>query len=320
MYYTIKPKKSKENLYTLPEIPNFSKNQECTKLSRCHDFRTCPTCSKIHQKNIKKKLLSHLDDEIIESYQYKYFIRFRNNDKFELNVLEKNKVVNLFMQKFTRSKHKKDFVIDEKAEYFYNKEISKNDNYDYNPHTHMVLLTDKEFDINNPLFKDLLEFYNIDFHIEDIYKRDNSYLKSLECILHYINKFDENTAKIQRETKLLKGEHSNKHTKLFKINEIESIILDLPIRQKEIYSKFFLLISFYFLTLKELLNQKLYIKIMEEAKQKTIQAKSIFKRNANKKHIKNYLRLLKSLRKKLKKIEIWKKRKKQALKGFRPFF
>lgn len=224
------------------------------------------------------------------------------------------------MKDFISKKRNDNFIIDSNSEYFFNKEISYNSEHGYNPHVHMVILTNKKWDSNNKQFQNLIKLNNIDFHIEDIYKRENSFLKSLECILHYINKFDVDTARIQSQTKILKGEHSNKHSKLFDINKIESILLDLPFRQKEIYSKFFLLISFFIIFKKEQLQQKLYNKIIEAHKQKTKEAKAIFKRNANKKHLKNYIRLLKSLRKKLHKLKIWKFRQIHRLKAVRPIF
>lgn len=325
IHYSKKPLKTVINPYTSYKNIQISQNQECKEYSRCNDFRTCPNCSEIHRKNIKAKLLTHLDEEIIESYQYKYFIRFRNNDKdfsslitkqtFVTSPQEKNNALNFFMKDFTKSKRNDNFVIDENSEYFFNKEISFSKEYGYNPHTHMVILTNKEFDPNNKQFKKLLELNNIDYHIEDIYKRDNSYLKSLNAILHYINKFDEDTAKIQRETKILKGEHSNKHSKLFNINQIESNIIDLPFRQKLIYSKFFLLISYYFFILKHEMVQKLYSKIIEAHKQKIKEAKAIFKRNANKKNPHHYKILHNSFTKKVKFANSQRSRKLSRLKA-----
>ena len=305
-YYNKKTLKKPQNFYT---FKNFSIQKECTKFSRCNDFRTCKTCNYIHTQKMKKQLLGHLTEEVINSYKYKYFIRVRNDDK-NINIVEKNQMVNFFINDFTSSKRNKNFIIDKNSQYIINKEVSYSKEYGYNPHYHIILLTNKEFDLNNTQLKKMMIKNNIDLHITNIYKKNNSYLESIKNIFTYINKYDESTAKIQRENKLLKGEHSNKSTNLFNSIYLQEF-------KKDIYSKFYFLISFHFLFKFEELHQNLYIKIMEDRNKKIKLAKQIFKRNINKKHSKNYIRLHKSLMKKLKFINLQFKRRITALVGGR---
>jgi len=268
---------------------SYTNQQNCNKFSRCHNYRTCRTCATIHKHKTIKKLTNHLEESIIKSYEYKYFIRFKNDD-LKISVQEKNQYINLFMNSFIKSKRNNNFIIDDNSQYIFNKEISKSA-LGYNPHIHLILLTNKKFDTDNKQFKKLCNLYNISFHIEKVYKVNGSYKNSIQSMINYFNKFDKDTATIQRQTKLLSNEKSNRHSNLFrqsKYQEIKQVLL-LDIS---------LILGLFIIVKKEELARRLYNKIIEQQNKLLKQAKQLFKRNTQKTSAKNYLRLLKSLRKK----------------------
>lgn len=279
--YTLKPLKNTTFSYT--------KKENCSKFSRCNDFRTCPTCANIHKFKTIKKLTEHLEENIIKSYKHKYFIRFKNND-LNISVQEKNALLNLFMNDFIKAKRLKNFVLDNNSQYIFNKEISRSA-LGYNPHFHMILLSKKSFDINNKKFRELLELHNISFHIEKVYKVKGTYKNSIQSMIYYFNKFDKDLATIQNQTKLLANEKTNRHSNLFRAPQYNKI-------KAEFFNDFLLILSMYKTIENDNLSRTLYNKIIEEQRELLKEAKRIFKRNTKKTSAKNYLRLLKSLRKK----------------------
>lgn len=300
MYYSTKPiKKSYFSIPTNNKFPNYNKN--CTKFSRCNNPRTCKTCNKIYQYKIKKNLTNHIEESIINSFENKYFIRFKNDD-LKLEVNEKNSIINLFLKDFIKMKRNKNFVINSKNEYIINKEISYSQDLGYNPHLHLILLSNNIFDTNNKQFKELCNKYNISFHIENIYKVKGSYKQSITDLIGYINKYDNDTARLLSQNNILKNEKKNIKSNLFskhnynktKSNIFINFLFTLSVNLNITFSK---------------LERTLYNKIIDEAKAKEKEAKAIFARNANKLHIKNYIRLLKSLHKKLNSINHAKARK-----------
>lgn len=268
---------------------SYTKAANCSKFNRCHDFRTCETCATIHKHKSIKKLTNHLDENIIKNYKHKYFIRFKNDD-LNISVQEKNAYVNLFMNSFLRAKRNKDFIINDNSQYIFNKEISKSA-AGYNPHVHMILLSNKSFDITNKKFIELCKLNNISFHVQDIYKVNGSYKNSIQSLIYYFNKFDKDTQTIQRQTKLLSNEKTNRHSNLFRAKKYEDI-------KAAFFHDFLLILSFDYVIKKDILDRRLCNKIIEEQRQLLKTAKTIFKRNTKKTSARNYLRLLKSLRKK----------------------
>lgn len=268
------------------------KNQEnhgrnshnCKPLSRCNNHKICPTCASIRERKIKDSI-SHITEKHIKNFKHKKYLVIKSKDE-NTNVYMKNSDIDLFLKDFISMKRNKNFIISEKAHYFITKEISYNDKFKYNPHANIILLSDK-FNINNKQFQDLLKRYNLDCYVKDIYKKDNSFSKSLKDLISYCIKFDKDRARLESDISITKSKRDIFKSSLF---------------DKGNYSK---------------LQRNLYIYIREikaNSKAKLQQAKAIFKRNAKKTNPKQYKRLLISLQKKKKSIIYTERRQIQRLK------
>jgi len=257
--------------YTQKNIKKQYKN--CTPFNRCNNYKSCPHCSTAYRKREFSKATKHLHENDIKQYKNKYYIVFTSND-LKISTYEKNKYIDLFMTEFLAKKRNKNFIINKSSQYFITKEISYNKKYDdYNPHYNFILLSNDIIDFENKQFKRLLENYNIKFHIEKIYKSDNSYKKSIEKIINYSLKFDENRARLENDISISKYKRNIYKSDLFNSEKYANLRKRLCIHIQ---------------ATKEHYNNKIK------------QAKSILKRNLNKKHKKRYIILLKSYHKKVK--------------------
>lgn len=247
--------------------------QNCSPISRCHNYKKCPTCSRLYRQKEYSKATKHLSENHIKQYKYKYYLVFTSND-LKVSIQEKNSYVDLFMKDFLSKKRNKNFIINKSTQYFITKEISYNEKHkDYNPHYNAIILSDTELHTDNKQFKNLLESYNVCVHVTKIYKSDNSYKKSIEKIINYSLKFESERAELEKVLDITK----------YKRNVLKSELFDKSKSEK--------------------LRKRLYIHIQEVKDHydgKIREAKEVFKRNINKKQPKNYLRLLKSFRKKKK--------------------
>lgn len=268
---------------------NVATPSNCKPFSRCNNPKTCKTCNKIYQYKLKKKMTNHIEESIINSFENKYFIRFKNDD-INISLSEKNTKINNFLKEFIKMKRNDNFVINKKDEYVINKEITYTEGVGHHPHLHMILLSNNTFDKNNTQLLKLRKKYNISCHSKDIYKINNSYKDSIINLIGYINKFDENSIYFDY-SKLTRHEKKNHKSNLFskkKYNKSKS----------NIFINFIYSLSLNICISNSKLERTLYSKIIDTHRIKLREAKAIFKRNANKLHTKNYLRLLKSLRKK----------------------
>lgn len=266
MNYTIKSFKKQQNtVHTAPK---------CTPLSRCHNHKKCEYCHTIWRRKNYTKITSHLTEQSIKQFKYKKYITFKS---FSLtkNYDKKNIAVDNFINEFKIMKRNKSFIIDEKSQYVITKEISYTRKLGHNPHYNLILLSNKEFNLNNRQLKKLLDKYEIVIYIDNISKdsKSNKFLTSIKKLVNYSLKF-ERTRK-----------------------DLESQI-DITKYKRDLFtSEFFDSVKY------SILQRKLYIQIKEikehyRAELKT--AKELFKRNTKKTSPKNYLRLLKSFRKKKK--------------------
>ena len=248
------------------------KYQNCTPLFRCHDYKKCKECNKLYRQKQYAKATNHLKEIHIKQYKYKYYLVFTSND-INISIQEKNSNIDLFIKDFLSKRRNKNFLINKDSQYFITKEISYKKNIGYNPHYNMILLSNEPLDENNKQFQNLLNNCGIKYHVDNLYKTDKSYLKSIQKIINYSLKFETERAELEKQISITK----------YKRNVLKSELFD-EVKSQE-------------------LHKRLYIHI-QEAKahydNKIKEAKEVFKRNKNKNHPKNYLRLLKSMNKKIK--------------------
>lgn len=271
----------------------------CTKYSRCNKWKICPKCNLIREKKIKKSL-EFLRDSEINEYKHKKYIVIKSLD-IDIPLEIKNKKIDDFRKAFLSKKINKNFAINKDSEYFITKEISWNDKFRFNPHLNIILLQNEEFNPKNKQLLKLLKEFNLDIYVKDIYKVNDNYKNSILNIISYSIKFDKERASIEQTMKvthnkrdLFKSSFFKKKKSLVYLHKLIFIKNIFKTKNKENSHSY---LCIYIRALKEKTKKDLY------------KAKQIFKRNAQKKHIKNYLRLLKSLRKK-KKIIIERERRK----------
>lgn len=286
-------------------------NPNCNKYSRCNKFKTCKKCNLIREKEVKKSL-EHLQEKDIIKFSCKKYIVVTSND-LDIAVDEKNANINMFRKALTEKKINKHFCINKYSQYFITKEISYNSKFGYNPHLNIVLLQDFDFDANNKQLLKLLDLLNLSLHVEDIYKRDNSYKNSINKIISYSIKFDKNRALLELDNPITHNQRDIFKSNFFKkkksLSYLHNLLFNLNVFKRLNIKKSQSYLYIYIRALKEQTKKDIY------------NAKAIFKRNANKTHTKNYIRLLKSLKKKKILIFAREARKtKRAAARFRAYF
>lgn len=305
------------------QVNSFHSSKNCTKFSRCNNPKTCSYCNNEKRKRELKRYFSHLQENHILNYNDRYIVTFTNKDQHG-GTRGKNSNIKAFIKEFiSKYKRNKNFFINSNnGEFIGSKEISFSKEGGFNPHFHFIILGN-DLDFNNIQLQQLLKDHRIDMHKEEIYKdqKENTYLKSLKNIFIYINKFEEQRAELEQYTNISKGEQNTIKSKLFNPNYVYNYNLKIV---KKIFTisdyvinfntvvipRLYLLISFYFICLidrlKDDMYKSLYINIIEDHDAKIKAAKQLFKRNISKYKQKGYIRLLKSLRKKIKAAKIQK--------------
>ena len=284
MYYTQKNFKKQEK-----------SGRNCNPLSRCHNYKVCPTCARIRENKIKKNT-SHISETEIKKYKYKKYIVVTSKD-IDSNVYFKNANIDYFLKEFLTKKRNKNFIIDSSTQYFITKEISYNKKFDYNPHLNIILLSNKKIDIDNKQFKELTSRFRLDIHIKDITKRDGTYKKSIDSLISYSIKFDKNRSILERDISLTKNKRDIFSSTLF---------------DKKKYTKLQRNLYIYIRAFKEIYKAK-RTEIINKSIEDLKAVKTIYKRNAKKTNIKQYIRLNKSLHKKINFINRTKARKLKRL-------
>lgn len=267
----------------------------CTPLSRCHNYKICPTCARIRENKIKKNT-SHITESEIKKFKYKKYIVVTSKD-INTNVYMKNADIDNFLKDFISKKRNKNFIIDNSTQYFITKEISYNKKFDYNPHLNIILLSNKKFDTENKQFKNLVSSYNLDIFIKDITKREGTYKKSIDSLISYSIKFDKNRALLESDVNITKNKRDIFTSTLF---------------DKKKYTKLQRNLYIYIRAFKDIYKAKKQ-EIINKSIKEIKEAKAIYKRNAKKTNIKQYIRLNKSLHKKINFINRTKARKLKRL-------
>lgn len=280
------------NNYTINTISsaNFAVRipKTCKKYSRCNKFKICPTCNLIREKKLKKSL-KFIQEKDILKYEHKKYLVITSND-LSHNFYKKNKKIDSFRKAFLDKKINKNFCINRDTQYFITKEISYNKKLGYNPHLNIILLSDLDFDINNKQLQKLLKQFDIDIHVEDIYTTNNNYKDSIDNIISYSIKFNEDRAYIENTNNITHNKRDIFKSNFFKQKKSLSYLHNL-IFNKNIFKSKSIKKSRSYLYI--------YIRALKVQTSKDLkQSKQLFKRNANKSHPKNYIRLLKSLQKK----------------------
>ena len=259
---------------TLKSKPHFvhTSYKNCTPLQRCNNAKQCPRCATLKRKRDFAKATNHLTEKHIKNYKHKNFLTIISKAQ-NISPITKNENIDNFMRDLLKGK-KRDSSILKNSQYFINKHIDKSVEFGINPHFHIILLSQKSFKYSKT-FKKLLNKYNLRVHNKAIYKKRNNYINSIKSLVNYCLKSSFIRNEIERDYKLTKHKQDLFKSTLFSKRKLSK-------KAKCLYR--------HIRTARAELN-----------KQRT-QARRIF-RNYNKSNPSTYLRMLKSLKKKLCKIE-----------------
>lgn len=270
-YYSKKPLNNQISAVHTQEKFIVTNYKECKPHSRCHNYKKCKHCADVKRKREFAKAFNHITEKHLKNYKYKNFLTFvslnKSND-FEL----KNACIDNFIKELIRSKRYKSSIL-HNSQYFVSKHISKKDDL-INPHLHMIFLSHKSFKHSKQI-KRLLNKYNLRVNNKVMYKENNNYKDSFKRLLNYCLKVNSNRLQIERDYNLTKGKRDIYKSTLFSKRKLLK-------KDKRLYRDIALAKALY--------------------KQKRVEAIRVFKRY-NKTKISTYTRMLKSLQKKLKKIE-----------------
>ena len=247
-------------------------HSECRPLSRCNNYKKCKACHTIYKNKQIKKLSSHLDEISIREYKYKQYLVFTSADTHRYEDY-KNSDLDNFLRELISTKRNKSGILSN-AQYLAIKEISFSSQLGYNPHYNFIYLSNKKF-IQSKEFKRIASKYNIKVHVTDIYQTERSYLKSIKKIINYSFKYDDKRSTIEKQTELTKHKQDVKKSNLF----ISSKFYDL---HKRLY--------------------KYILELNAHYRAKKNKALSTYRRY-NKSKPSTKVKMLKSLNKKLKKIQ-----------------
>lgn len=257
---------SKSTLYSTHLPTNF---ENCSPLSRCHDYKKCPHCKEIQRKKEFSKATKHLTEKHLKNYKHKSFITITCKET-DLDADTKNMQIDFFIKDLLRSKRYEKSCL-HKGQYFIGKHVSYSNENGVNPHLHMILLSNKSFK-HDKYIKKYLERYNLELHHRITTRdKDNSYKTSILKQINYILKAEKDRFNIEQISSLTKGKRDIKKSVLFSKRQSKK-------------------------------DKRLYNHIQEvraNFKKKRALAIKIFK-NFNKTKPKTYIRMHKSLHKKLK--------------------
>ena len=265
-------------------MKDYTKNNEkkqaytqCYPEHRCNNTKKCKYCFNIWRKKQYKKATEHLKEKHIKGYKYKYLLTFVSLE--DKGLRSKNNNLDNFLKELIRGKrYKSSFLYN--AQYISKKHISHSKERGYNPHIHFLYLGNKHFKYSKQL-KKIQNKYKIRIDCKIIKREKNSsYLTSVKKIINYMLKQEDSKIKAEFLYNITKNKRDLKKSCLFskyKMNE----------KEKRLYK---------------------YIHLVQvEAKKKRAEVIKIFLRRKDM-GIKMYIRMLKSLQKKLKRIEKIKKR------------
>lgn len=263
--------------------------KECSKNLRCNNYKICPTCFKIWKKKQFAKLTKNLTEKRIKDFKHKYFLTIVSMDK-KISAYEKNANIDLFLNELTKNKRAKSNLFYE-SEYLSIKQISATEEFEINPHLHIIFLTNRIFKRDKKL-KDLLSRFNLRIHKTDIKKDiDNSYKTSVLKLINYSLKYNAKTIEIEKNYKLTHNKSYIKKSSLFCKRKLSKKHKNLYIY---IHQQTALINAFYNAKLRE--------------------AKATFK-HYNRSNPKGYIIAIKSYKKKAHKIEKARKYYKNLLKS-----
>lgn len=202
---------TKKNLNIQQKSYIFTK--DCSINHRCNNYKICLACFNIWKKKQFKKLTENLTEKRIKDFKYKYFLTVVSLDN-KISAYEKNSNIDLFLNELTKNKRAKNNLFNA-SEYLSIKQISYNEQFEVNPHLHIIFLSNKIFKRDKKL-KDLLSRFNLRIHKKDITKStDNSYKTSILKLINYSLKYNPKTIEIEKNYKLTHNKSYIKKSSLF---------------------------------------------------------------------------------------------------------
>ncbi len=242
----------------------------CTELVRCNNHKKCTRCQNLWRKRDWAQSLNHTTEKHFKNWKFKTLLTIVSLKK-EYDAGNKNKDIDLFMSDLIKSKRYVSSILFN-SQYFSNKHISYTKEKGYNPHIHMILLSTKEFEKNKHLQK-LLKKYKLRINSKTIRKaNDNSFKTSIQKIVNYLLKFEKSRIDLERKYNITTQKKDIRKSNLF-------------IKRKHTKKS------------KHLLN---HIRDINTKYKKLIKLDIALFKNYNKKKPKTYIRMHKSVMKKIK--------------------
>lgn len=247
----------------------------CYAFSRCHNHKKCEYCHDTWRKKNFSKITKHLNEKDLKKFKHKKYITIHSKSLSKNHDL-KNIDVDNFMDQFKIKRRNKNFAISKNSHFIITKEISYTKGLGHNPHYNIILFSHTPFDTDNKQLQKLLSVHDIELYEEDIYKseKDNTYLSSLHALVNYVLKFEVKRSELESQISITYNKRDIFTTEFFNSEKHEELQ------------------SYFYKQIKE---------IKAHYKAKLTEAKRVFSRNTKKTSPKNYLRMLKSFKKKKKK-------------------
>lgn len=194
--------------------------KDCKPHSRCNNHKKCKHCAKERAKREFSKATKHLKEDNVSHFKHKYFIEFNTKENHKDHKL-KNLLIDSFIDELIKSKRSKNSILYE-SEYFTSKHISYTNKMGYNPHYHMILLSDKSPKHNKQL-KKLMDRYNIKVHYTKIYKEDKKFITSIEKMINYCLKVEDDRIQLEQHQELTKNKKDIRKSNLFKYGKFTKL-------------------------------------------------------------------------------------------------